>query len=315
MNKPDLEKPILELQPTYHHQQKPPRFTRAQKRAMLIGVGLGLIIAVTLLAWRPWQASKSPEPEQPVQQESVEAELVEEPEEEPEKIEVKAEFNAKKIDKTLDGWISSHSGVYAVTITDKNGKVLASSKSSRSFFAASIYKIFVAYEGYKKIDSGEWKLTDKYVGSWDRERCLHEMIYSSNSPCSEKMRAEIGATTIDKKLPSYSINDTSIAAVTTTSGDSAKMLARIYSGEGLSASSRKKYLESMKTQIYRKALPAGFVNQTVYDKVGFYEQKEYHDTAIVKYKDGRILIVSVLTENVGTTNIAGLGAAIANVTK
>jgi hypothetical protein len=53
----------------------------------------------------------------------------------------------------------------------------------------------------------------------------------------------------------------------------------------------------------------------VYDKVGFRELDEYHDVGIVKFADGRVLIVSVLTKNAGVRNIAGLGAALLAATK
>jgi hypothetical protein len=90
------------------------------------------------------------------------------------------------------------------------------------------------------------------------------------------------------------------------------MLARIARGEGLSEESQAAYLSSMKDQEakYRRGLPSGFESLTVYNKVGWNEPVEWHDSAIVELTDGRKLIVTVMSENVGYTNISKLGTEI-----
>jgi hypothetical protein len=62
--------------------------------------------------------------------------------------------------------------------------------------------------------------------------------------------------------------------------------------------------------IYRRGLPSGFTVSTVYNKVGWNAEKEWHDTAIVELVDGRKLIVTVMSENVGYSKFAELGKAI-----
>jgi hypothetical protein len=47
----------------------------------------------------------------------------------------------------------------------------------------------------------------------------------------------------------------------------------------------------------------------VYNKVGWNEDIEWHDTAIVEV-NGKVAIVSVFSKGAGYKNIAGLGAEI-----
>lgn len=220
------------------------------------------------------------------------------------------EFDKAKLEAAVDGWVSIHNGTYGVTLMDKQGRVLASAGADQSFFAASIYKLYVAYVGYQKIDDKTYSLAEPYLGGYSRGKCLDMMIRESHSPCAEKMWAELGKEKLTEQLKSYGIKNTNMVGLTTTAHDAAVILARIERGEGLSSASRNAYLDSLLGQIYRSALPAGLTNAQVYNKVGFNGVVEYHDTAIVRLADGRSLIVSVLTRNVGTKNIAGLAQAI-----
>ena len=139
------------------------------------------------------------------------------------------------------------------------------------------------------------------------------MIRDSDSPCAEKLWNELGKEELTAQLEEYGILNTSMVNITTTAEDAALILGRIERGEGLSEASRLAYLDSMKTQdeLYRRGLPNGFSDSVaVYNKVGWNEQKEWHDTAIVEFADGRKLIVSVFTEEVGFSTVATLGTAI-----
>ncbi|MEX1995373.1 MAG: serine hydrolase [Candidatus Saccharimonadales bacterium] len=220
------------------------------------------------------------------------------------------QFSKAKLEAAVDGWVSVHSGTYGVTLMDKQGRTLATAGAEESFFAASIYKLYVAYIGYQKVDDKTYSLDEPYLGGYSRGKCLDTMIRESHSPCAEKMWAELGREQLTKQLKTYGLKNTDMNNLSTTSYDAAVILARIERGEGLSNVSRKAYLDSLAGQIYRSALPVGFTNAKVYNKVGFNGYVEYHDTAIVRLGDGRSLIVSVLTRNVGTKNIAGLARAI-----
>ncbi len=218
------------------------------------------------------------------------------------------EFDSAVIKKVLNDWSATAGGTYGVTITDKDGKVLAEKNSTKQFFTASIYKLYTAYIGYQKIDDGTHNLSEPYLGSWTRKKCLDEMIRTSHSPCAEKLWNELGKENLTAKLKTYGIKNTNMIGLTTTSGDAAIMLAMLERGEGISPASREAMMNSMLEQIYQDTLQTGFKKAKVYSKIGFNGNLEYHDTAIVHLEDGRSLVVSVLTSGVGTKKIAQLGA-------
>lgn len=221
-------------------------------------------------------------------------------------------FNGDEIQLVLDAWLQTDGGDSSVVISDIDGTVLASENPEQIFFAASLYKLFVAYAGYQQLDSGEVDGDEIYINGYTREECLDLMIRDSDSPCGEKLWNELGKEELTNQLKTYGINNTSMSAITTTAQDTAIMLSRIARGEGLSDESRAAFLDSMKDQdqLYRRGLPSGFEVFTVYNKVGWNELVEWHDAAIIELLDGRQIIVTILSENVGFSKISDLGDAL-----
>lgn len=219
-------------------------------------------------------------------------------------------FNAESLQLMLTDWVATHEGTYGITLADDKGKILAESGGDTRFFTASIYKLYVAYMGYQKIDDGTHLLEQSYWNGWTRGECLDEMIRTSNSPCAEKLWNELGKEATTAKLKEYGLTDTSMTGLYTSSRDAAIILARLQQGLDLSQDSRTAMLKSMEAQIYRKALPVGFATAIVRDKVGFNEKIEYHDTALVEFADGRVMVVSVLSKNAGTGNVIKLAQTI-----
>jgi beta-lactamase class A len=226
-------------------------------------------------------------------------------------IEDRLGFDAEAIAALLVEWEQSVSGTAGVVISDGfDGAVLAATNPDEPFFAASIYKLYVAYEGYRQIDAGTVNPDETYLNGYTREECLDKMIRESDSPCAEKLWVELGKQETTTQLRSYGIDSTSMVAVTTTASDAATILTRIAQGEGLSEQSQQKFLQSMKDQIFRDTLNKSFVleDAIIYNKIGFNEQFEYHDVAIIEFPDtDRRLVISVMTKNVGTANIVRLG--------
>jgi len=220
-------------------------------------------------------------------------------------------FEADAIATVLADWGQSVNGAASVVINDAfYGAVIAATEPDESFFAASIYKLYVAYEGYRQIDAGIVDSEEIYLNGFTRAECLDKMVRESDSPCAEKLWAELGKEETTLQLRTYGMGNTSMTALTTTASDAAVMLFRIAQGEGLSEQSQQKFLQSMKDQIFRDTLNKSFAPESaiVYNKIGFNELAEYHDVAIVEFPGtGRQLIVSIMTKNVGTANIVRLG--------
>ena len=230
---------------------------------------------------------------------------------EDERIEEEPGFDAVALQKAVELWLEDATGNAGVYITEVDGAVLAATEPDQVFFAASIYKLYVAYEGYQRIDEGIFDPSEVYVSGFTRAECLDKMIRESDSPCAEKLWIELGKEAVTKQLISYGLKNTSMTALTTTAADAGIILSRIATGERLSQESQQALLQSMENQVYRDTLNKSFDQSvTVYNKIDFRELDEYHDVAIVQFEDGRQLIISVLTNGVGTGSIVRLGQLI-----
>ena len=222
------------------------------------------------------------------------------------------EFDAVSMQTVLDEGASSINGTASVVLMDENERILAQINPREVYFSASIYKLYVAYTGYQQVDAGQVNPEEVYVNGQTRQECLDLMIRDSDSPCAERLWNELGKQELTNQLQGIGIVDTDMSSITTTARDASLLLARILRGEGLSNESRTAFLDSLKDQdaLYRRGLPSGFTQAAVFNKVGWNELLEWHDTAIVEFTDGRQLIVSVMTENVGSAAVARLGTAI-----
>jgi hypothetical protein len=222
-------------------------------------------------------------------------------------------FDSQKLQQILEQWgasVSDTSSRASVVIKDQKGKELASIDKDASFFSASLYKLFVAYEGYRQIDGGSVSAEESYLAGRNRVECLDAMIRSSDSPCAEKMWVELGKQNLTEKMSSYGMKNTSLVNLTTSAEDVASLLALFLDAEEMSLSSQGLFLSSMKEQEarYRRGLPSGFSDKVsaVYNKVGWNEQLEWHDAAIIELPDGQKVVVTVLTSGVGTKKIIEL---------
>lgn len=227
--------------------------------------------------------------------------------------ETKPSFPFIDLQSTVDTWAARQSGTASVYIYDlANKKVAAQLEPNRQYFTASIYKIYVAYEGYQKIADGTYSFNDTYLTGYNRGQCLDAMIRASYSPCGEKMWVELGKEKLTNKLKTYGINNTSMVGLNTTAHDAGILLQRLFEKRDLTQEHTSLYLDSMKNQDakYRRGLPSGFTKSKVYNKVGWNEDIEWHDTAIVTLPNGRSYVICVLTQHVGYSNIKQLGQAI-----
>lgn len=289
--------------PSYQYNQPPGRSTRSK-----VIIIVAVLAVVALLAGTVWwfflrdNTQQEPPTQEVVQLPPAQEQARTEPEPDP----------LPNLQPVIDDFLANNSGTYGIFITDIDGNKLASTNPDQTFFTASIYKLYVAYEGYKLVDEGKYQLNDNYLNGKTRGECLDAMIRDSDSACGEKMWAELGKQYLDDRMSEYGLDGTSMINLNTTARDAAVILRKIQTGEGLSAQSHAAYLDSMESQDarYRRGLPSGFTKSTVYNKVGWNLDKEWHDTAIVVLPDGRPVIVSVFTNNAGYPAVAKLGSAI-----
>lgn len=241
----------------------------------------------------------------------------------------KTEVEPKKIDfqTIVDNWVKNIDGDKGVLIYDLDrDEMVAEYNSNRSFATASLYKLFVVYEGYRKIKQGEWGEGDA-AGDTGRTilECLDLAVRESNSDCAETLWQMIGHNKLEKIVANdFGVTNTSVEDLVSTPNDIAKMMKRFYdhtdiNDEKLIAKMKDSFLNQPITEYnWRQGLPNGFSDAVnVYNKVGWaYNDEEkvwdiYNDAAIIEFPEkDRHFIVVVMTNKVPYQQIRKLGIMI-----
>lgn len=256
------------------------------------------------------------EPEEEIS-EIIEEEVVEEEPVLPEKIDFQIVVNE---------WANSTTGNRSVLIYDLDrDELVGEYNPDERYNTASLYKLFVVYDGYRKVQSGEWAADDT-VGRTGRSiiECLDLAIRESNSECAEPLWAMIGRENLDATISNdFGIVNSNISSLLSNPNDILSMMRIFYEHEEIFDDSlveqmKDSFLNQPKTTYnWRQGLPSGFSVANVYNKVGWDYNPNgnywniYHDTAIVEFPEqDRHFIVVVMTNRVPYQKIAELGQRI-----
>lgn len=212
---------------------------------------------------------------------------------------------------TLVAWLANTSVDYGVEVFDiANQQVIASHQPDKQYFTASIYKFYVAYLTYMRLQSGEFTDYPNIVGSQSVLDCLHNTIHTSDSPCGEALMADLTQTVMQRELTAFGTTHTEFPRFVTTAHDANVMLNRLALKKDLKPEWEAKLLHSMETQIYSRGLMRGFADAKVASKVGFNENINFHEVGLVTYPDGRQYAVSIFSQGQGSSApLASLSAA------
>lgn len=232
--------------------------------------------------------------------------------------------SVKKIDfqPIIDEWVSTTSGdkgvyIYDLDLKEEVGKY----NPEEEFQTASLYKLFVVYEGYKMLENGKWAPDDMMgLTGYTVRECLDLAIRESNSECAETMWSKIGEDKMQEIIRTeYGLADTDIDDFASTPKDIAKMMEIFYLHEGIHdvdslARMKDSFLNQPATDYdWRQGLPSGFEVANVYNKVGWdYSEAEYwniyNDAAIVEFPDqNRHYVVAVMASGTPYYQIKKLG--------
>lgn len=226
----------------------------------------------------------------------------------------------------VDDWANSTSGDKSIAIFDLDrNELLASYNIDKQFDTASLYKLFVVYEGYRRVQSGEWSGDDP-AGQMNKTilQCLDLAIRESNSTCAEAIWGMIGRKELDKIVhDEFKITHTDISALTSNANDITSIMKMFYqhkqiTDDKLVEQLKDSFLNQPATEYdWRQGLPSGFEKANVYNKVGWdYNPDEkrwnlYHDASIIEFlDDNRHFIVVVMTSHIAPNKIAELGRSI-----
>lgn len=237
---------------------------------------------------------------------------------------------------TLDAWIEQLSGNASIMIYDlDNDKIAAEYQSGETFYAASVYKLLFAYDGYQQIDAKLASADEKFITTYDYRadsytlgECLDLIVRESYNGCAEPMRSDKKRfTRIENFTKQLGLANTSAAGLYSSAADLITLLKYYYKHPELSEESWQKLRASMldqpatkvdKNEIedWRQGLPNGFTAAEVYDKVGWLYGKKgwetYNDLAFVEFPEqNRHFAIAVLTKNVASAQtISELGQEI-----
>jgi beta-lactamase class A len=194
-----------------------------------------------------------------------------------------------------------------------NQAVIASNQTDKQYFAASLYKLFVAYVALQDFQSGTQNPDEVLAGGLTRKECVDKMIRESHSPCGEAMMADIGQENLRARVSDMGIKNTIFAGITTTAQDSALILQYILEMRDLNAENTVYLKDAMRVQDqrFRNGLAKGAPEATWETKVGWNEQYNYHDVGIMTLSSGRAYVVAILSQNNGqSAPIADFAATI-----
>ena len=231
----------------------------------------------------------------------------------------------------IDDWTKTVGGNKSVLVYDLDlDKLVGVYNPEETYNTASLYKLFVVYEGYKRIQAGIWNGEAK-AGStgYTINKCLDLAIRESYSPCAETLWSMIGHGTLDNIISEeWGIVNSNISKLTSNVNDLMLIMKRFYEHPDFDDP---KLVEAMwdsflnqpeTTYDWRQGLPSGFTRAEVYDKVGWAYNANgkywniYHDAAIVKFplENGttRNYAVVVMTNKLDFKNIRRLGTNLEN---
>jgi beta-lactamase class A len=191
----------------------------------------------------------------------------------------------------LNYWDESNPGTWGIVLKDFSGNISASFNPDRQFTSASVYKIYVAYVVYTKVDNGEFGMSSATDNGNNVSGCVELMIVRSDNSCAHALGDLIGWDANDGMLHVSGFSSTSIAlgGALTTARDSANFLMQLQNGTLLSAGNRDTMLNMMGRNIYRYAIPAGSVGMHSANKLGALGAYN-HDVAIVYHPKGTYVL-------------------------
>lgn len=227
----------------------------------------------------------------------------------------------------IDEWIKNTNGDKSILIYDLDrDEVAGGYNANKKYDTASLYKLFVVYEGYRRLETGEWQASDKVGGTKHTIlECLDLAIRESNSECAENLWAMIGYDELEEIVEEdFDIHETIVEGLLSNVKDITKMMKLFYEhpdikDETLVTRMKDSFLNQPKTEYnWRQALPSGFSDAVnVYNKVGWDFNKEgnywniYNDAAIVEFPEkDRHFIVVVMTNEAPYQQIRKLGTMI-----
>lgn len=228
--------------------------------------------------------------------------------------EVQKQLIAKEsaeLQAVLDAFSAQYPGQFGIVVTDLKNGATASINAGEQMVAASLYKLYVAYGIFKKIDAGQLTLNSPTKGSsLTVGKCLEIMIVVSDNDCGYALGVMVGWAALDTDLARLGLTKTKVnnyinaasgevnGDKLTSAADTALFTEALYKGKLLSADSTKKLTDIMKATQLNTWLPSGLPKGAVIGHKTGALYNLVHDAGIVYAPNGDYLIV-VMSRNWG----------------
>ena len=232
-------------------------------------------------------------------------------------------FDLINFQPIVDSFVDETAGRKSVVIYDlENSDFVGEYNIEEDYNTASLYKLFVVYEGYRRIQNGIWNAEDIAPGTGQSILvCLDLAIRESNSNCAESLWSMIGHAELDEIIQNdYNIKRSNISTLTSNAKDILMIMKMFYdhtdiTDENLIEIMKDSFLNQPITAYdWRQGLPSGFTHANVYNKVGWDYNPDgqywniYHDAAIVDFaEERRHYIIVVMTERIPFQKITSFG--------
>lgn len=205
----------------------------------------------------------------------------------------------------INKWVSKYSADYHIAVYDlQSGTIIGQNDPDTALFAASLYKLYIAYLSLMDFQTGTQDPDEILVAGQTKRECVDKMIRSSDSPCGEAMMAEIGQLTLNEQVVStLGTTGTFFNGIRTSASDSILVLKAIAERRHLTEENTEFLLDAMRTQPdrYKRGLQTGAPEATWETKVGWNEDINYHDVGIMTLPDGRKFAVAILGQGSGAS--------------
>lgn len=199
------------------------------------------------------------------------------------------------LQKTVNAFVKDLPTDAAVYVQHINSGTYAQRNARQQLHAGSLYKLFVAHEIYRELETG---IITQYqsAGSGSNstiEQCLRAMITVSDNTCGVALGNIISWEGRDSELDRLGYTDTTLRndAPKTTAADVSQLLQDVYNGKYLSPGNQEEFLTLLRNQQINDRLPQGLPEDTpIAHKTSDYNGYA-HDGGIVYGPSGAYTIV------------------------
>lgn len=218
-----------------------------------------------------------------------------------ERLEQQRATERKQLQTALDAATKPYAGHVSVVVTDLKSDVTASVAPNDQMVSASLYKMYVGWAIYQKIDQGSLSLASKTPRGLTVGQCMYVMITVSDNDCGYTLGNMVGWANLDTKLAALGLTQTKInnygkgvdlvGDKLTSAADVALFTQQLYEGKLLSPHNTEAYMNLLKADELNTWLPSGLPKGTpIAHKTGaLYDL--VHDAGVVYSPNGDYLIV------------------------